>query len=244
MHALLLVTALRGAAFGIPEFHFESGTQQVHLLELFTSESCAECPAAEAELATVRNDPAIWKHFVPVTWHVKELGKASHDPFARELFTQRQLTYVDIWHVPSVYTPVFVLDGSPTSKKEWLPSVQMLGPETVGTLTADNTADGRVHVTFKSVGHNARGWKAWVALVGRETESQVKSDDNSGKTQRHYFVVLDLNVSTMRRIEGAFAVDLPIGQASAPASGHSIAIWVSPGGDAQVPVQATGGPLD
>jgi hypothetical protein len=49
---------------------FESAPNKVHLLELFTSEGCSSCPPAEEWLTKLKQNPGLWRDFVPVAFHV------------------------------------------------------------------------------------------------------------------------------------------------------------------------------
>ena len=49
---------------------FESGETAATLLELFTSEGCSSCPAAEKWMSQWKNKPELWKQVVPVAFHV------------------------------------------------------------------------------------------------------------------------------------------------------------------------------
>src|SRR5213595_2381873 len=105
---------------------FESGPQKVHLLEPFTSEGCSSCPPAEAWLSKLKDEPRLWKDFVPLAFHVDYWDHLGwRDPFASKEWTARQYQYSTNWKSESVYTPGFVLDG-----REWM-------ERTVPTLSGD-----------------------------------------------------------------------------------------------------------
>src|ERR1700751_3091725 len=91
---------------------FESGPQKTHLIELFTSQGCSSCPPAEAWLSRLKNEPRLWKDFVPVAFHVDYWDRLGwRDPFAAKEWTTRQYQYSVNWKSEGVYTPGFVLDG-------------------------------------------------------------------------------------------------------------------------------------
>ena len=91
------------------------------LVELFTSQGCSSCPAADA---FVREFPRLGldrAHVVPLTFHVDywdDLGWK--DPFAAPAFTERQRHYAEGGRLRSpegadgiqgLYTPQMIVDG-------------------------------------------------------------------------------------------------------------------------------------
>jgi hypothetical protein len=85
---------------------FESGANKVHLLELFTSEGCSSCPPAEEWLTKLKQNPGLWRDFVPVAFHVDYWDHLGwRDRFAAKEWTARQQMYATRWKAESVYTP-------------------------------------------------------------------------------------------------------------------------------------------
>jgi hypothetical protein len=84
------------------------------LVELFTSEGCSSCPAADrwfAELA--EKQPIAGVRVVPVALHVDYWDSLGwRDPFASRQFTDRQHAYADVMRLRSVYTPQMVVNGT------------------------------------------------------------------------------------------------------------------------------------
>jgi hypothetical protein len=104
----LLGVALRAPAReagATPEAHDDTAV----VVELFTSEGCSSCPAADAVLAALaREQPRI----VPLAFHVDywdDLGWP--DPFASPAFTRRQRDYANASGERRVYTPEARVDG-------------------------------------------------------------------------------------------------------------------------------------
>jgi hypothetical protein len=104
--AALALVALLAAGLGLtPTAHAD---QRLTVVELFTSQGCPACPAADELLADLADQPGI----LALSFHVDYwdyIGWA--DPFANEVFSQRQQHYLEQLKLPYVYTPQMVVDG-------------------------------------------------------------------------------------------------------------------------------------
>jgi hypothetical protein len=114
--ALSIATAV---SFGAPAsgrtLIASSGSSHVELLELYSSEGCSSCPPADKWVSDLIGQPDLWRHFVPVVFHVDYWNNGSwKDGLSSSAMTQRQNDIANLWREPSVYTPGVVLDG-----KEW-----------------------------------------------------------------------------------------------------------------------------
>lgn len=82
--------------------------QRLTVVELYTSQGCPACPAADALLAELADRPGI----LALSFHVDYwdyIGWA--DPFANEVYSERQQRYLEQLKLPYVYTPQMVVDG-------------------------------------------------------------------------------------------------------------------------------------
>ena len=62
----------------------EAGPECVSMVELFTSEGCSSCPAAENWFNPLKDRKDLWQNFVPVAWHVDYWdGLGWPDPWAK-----------------------------------------------------------------------------------------------------------------------------------------------------------------
>src|SRR5207302_3340332 len=140
---------------------FESSPQKVHLLELFTSEGCSSCPAAEAWLSKLKSEPRLWKDFVPLVFHVDYWDHLGwRDPFASKEWTARQFQYSASWKNDGVYTPGFVLDGRESQRS--VPSASTDKPGLLKVALANN----KVSAAFTSTGGGAKDVDLHVAILG------------------------------------------------------------------------------
>ena len=229
---------LRGA-----ETLFASGDARGALIELFTSEGCSSCPSAEQWLGAQRNDPGLWRNFVPVAWHVTywdDLGWP--DRFARQDFTARQHAYAAAWRSPSVYTPCFVRNGA-----EWRPFVDSADPtaaKAAGTLTATyDQASGALKVGFTPADAGGE-YEVFTAQLGSGIDSKVRRGENAGRTLRHDFVALNLTRAALVAADDARRADVQLPKPAGEGVGRrALAVWVTRRGEL-APVQATGGWLE
>ena len=208
---------------------FESGPTRVHLIELFTSEGCSSCPPAESWLSKLKNDPGLWKNFVPVTFHVDYWDRLGwKDPFASKKWTERQYRYSTNWRNESVYTPGFVLNG-----KEWpgfvIPAAITDKPGVLKVVVDEEKIAAEFHGDQQTPAdlqfHFAR------LLDG---DSSVNAGENRGRKLHHDFVVESLVDHKM--IDGRVEFQGEMQKDKFPA----FAAWVT-APDELTPIQVTGG---
>src|SRR4051794_39241460 len=90
------------------------GSRRMVLVELYTSQGCDMCPAAEELLgALAERDSRI----VPIAFHVDYFNDPWKDVFSDPLYSQRQMVYNRIYTKPKnpdyglYYTPMLMVDG-------------------------------------------------------------------------------------------------------------------------------------
>lgn len=222
---------------------FASGAARTRLVELFTSEGCSSCPPAEDWLSGLRDQPQLWKDFVPVSWHVvywDSLGWP--DRFASKAFTARQYALAASWRSDSVYTPCFALDGA-----EWrvllAREVPAATAEHAGILRVDYDAEGKARVSFSpnAATRTTAGYEAHLTLLGGGIASDVKAGENAGRILRHEFVALTLANVALKSRDGGWSVEAMLVRPKiAGVKNLALAAWVTRQGEL-APVQATGG---
>ena len=224
----------RAALAATGEVTFTSGPAQVALIELYTSEGCSSCPPAETWLSALRDQPGLWKDFVPVAFHVTywdNLGWV--DPFSADAATRRQYALAGAWGSGSVYTPCFVRNG-----REWHPEGKLnesTGP--AGTLTLTRRENGNWLAQYQLLTPTKTAFEVHVALLGGNISSAVKAGENAGRQLAHDFVMLALQSAPLP----AAGAELKVADAKlAAGSRRAVAAWVTRAGEL-APLQATGG---
>jgi hypothetical protein len=240
MSIALFIASVSTTVAADPEFFIESPDTKVALIELYTSEGCSSCPSAEAWVGALRDDPGLWKQFVPVAFHVdywNHLGWT--DRFALPEFTRRQRAYAAHWNASAIYTPAFVLNG-----EEWRPRGTVPSPanQTPGRLRVSGKDGGRLKVSFVS----SREWHepliVEIVPLANGLRTDVHRGENAGRELRHEFVALALVAGDLRRAHsGAYTAELILpGSMAAPVG--AIAAWVR-SAHSPVPIQVAGGSI-
>ncbi len=101
-------------AFGQAQPPGRDAAKRMVLVELYTSQGCDMCPAAEKILgALAEREPGI----VPVAFHVDYFNDPWKDVFSDALYSQRQMVYNQLYTKPKnreyglYYTPMMMVDG-------------------------------------------------------------------------------------------------------------------------------------
>jgi hypothetical protein len=208
---------------------FESGPTRTHLIELFTSQGCSSCPPAEAWLSKLKNEPGLWKNFVPLAFHVDYWDRLGwRDPFASKEWTARQYRYSASWNNDSVYTPGFVLDG----RELRTPRIPAPSGEQPGVLKF-TLFFNRLTAEFFPFDGKIKDVDLHVATLGFRLNTKITAGENNGRDLRQDFVVLSLTDEKM----SAGKVIIPF--TAAPNVGAIVA-WIT-ATDELEPIQATGG---
>lgn len=98
-----------GAAAAGPAIEPDAPPPRPVVVELFTSQGCPLCPAANQYLGELdQREDVIALGFGVTYWDIY----GWEDTFARPEFTDRQRIYKSALEVPRIYTPQFVIDGA------------------------------------------------------------------------------------------------------------------------------------
>jgi hypothetical protein len=166
------------------------------LVELYTSQGCDMCPAAEKVLgALAERDSRV----VPIAFHVDYFNQPWKDVFSDPMYSQRQMTYNQLYTKPKpaeyglYYTPMLMIDGEqsvngrdPTSAaaaiRQALARKPAVGLDVALGLNGDGLSGT---ATIKVTSRSARAEKSplLVCAVLREdgVVTNVLSGENKGK---------------------------------------------------------------
>lgn len=180
------------------------------VLELFTSQGCSSCPAADALLSRLGRSQTGGPEIIPLAYHIdywNELGW--HDPFSRVEWTRRQHAYARALQA-HVYTPQLVLNGRSelTGSDEQrlrrelaaarrMPALAQLSM----TLSHPDADERRLTVQIRAQRSSElaqRELTIMMAVVESGLTTSIEGGENSGKTLQNDFVV--------RRLQSLFSL--------------------------------------
>ena len=222
---------------------FNSSTQQVNLIELYTSEGCSSCPPADKWLNSLKEQQGLWTEFIPLAFHVDYWDYIGwQDPFADNRHSQRQYRYQATNNIRSVYTPAVVVNGNEWRRwrRNTLPEKQQTnaGKLSIELVEKQLSAHYQANVALnQSLVLN-------IAILGFDLTSNVIKGENSGRTLKHEFVVLGYRAVAMQPSKTGFnAHDVTLPLISTQSAQTALATWISTP-KSPAPLQATGGWLN
>ncbi len=228
----LLLTGSAGAGSLI----LNSGTSQVTLLELYTSQGCSSCPPAERWLNEYVDSEDLWTRTIPVAFHVDYWDYIGwKDIFAIPEHGKRQRDYARAGRARTVYTPGLFVNG-----REWRGWTFRLKPPASGKQPGNlsvTITDDRLAATYPLA---AAPLELHLALLGFGIDTSIERGENRNSTLRQEFVVLAHEVHNTT--DGHWDIHLPEAR-SDQAGRYGVAVWVSTPGKPE-PLQATGGWLN
>lgn len=173
------------------------------LAELFTSEGCSSCPAADHLLETLlKEQPISGVHVVALSEHVTYWDHQGwKDPFGSEQFTNRQKAYGLGFNLDSIYTPQLVIDGvteAVGSDERQIRHLLAAAARTAKprlTVEASWKPDGTLTASVSGAGiaGSARDAELWWAITEDNLVVEVKRGENASRTLRHSGVVRRLS---------------------------------------------------
>lgn len=153
------------------------------IVELYTSEGCNSCPAADRWLASLKNEPGV----VRLAFHVDYWDRLGwKDRFADAAYTRRQYEISAKSGARFAYTPQVIVDGNEYRVWPALPP----HPTRTAQVTVALARDGDAYVAQLVRGPGApQHLAAYWAVTEDGHVSDVKAGENRGATLHHDAVV-------------------------------------------------------
>ena len=215
---------------------FSSGPEKTSLIELYTSQGCSSCPPAEQYLNSFKDDPLLWKKYIPLALHVDYWDYIGwKDQFASPANTLRQRQYAKVNSQRTIYTPAFFVNGKPW-RRNFYNRKPDSKPQQAGVLKVDLT-DSKLTASFKPVSNANDTLVLNIAMTGMGFKSVIEAGEREGSQTRHEFILLHHTQHTSTDMNWNITLPNPDTKG---ASQLALVIWVSKQGD-PTPIQAVGG---
>lgn len=217
---------------------------QVSLLELYTSEGCSSCPAADKWLSELKSHPGLWHSVIAVGFHVDYWNYIGwQDRFSSPEYSARQRRYARSNNLKTVYTPGFLLNGQEWRSFFGLRKLSVDSDKEVGSLNL-KINDMELAAEYKPLDNMADNKLILnIAVLGFDIKTDVKSGENSNKELKHDFTVLGYKTIPLYRNQSAYAVMTELPDIIETAPRMAISAWINKEND-MTPIQAAGGWLD
>jgi len=177
------------------------------IVELFTSEGCSSCPAADRLLARLeQTQPVPGSQVIAIEEHVDYWNQLGwNDPFSSPQYRARQNDYAVAFHATNIFTPQMVVNGlvlfvgSDTNRAyHEIGAAAQAETTQIELGTSPNSRDPelldlslRLNNT-KSV--KLRESNVYLAVTENNLTTFVQRGENAGRTLRHSAVVRSFGV--------------------------------------------------
>ncbi len=217
---LLLAAAVAAVPMGSrpgylrPRLHAATALVPV-VVELFTSEGCSSCPAADALLREMEaTQPVPGVEIIALGQHVDYWNRLGwKDAFSSAQFTERQRWYAQGFGTGS-YTPQAVVNGRyelvGSQRGALTAAVAKAARASRATVVLTRAADGALAVRVHSLPVGTPASTVQLALTETGLSSQVGRGENSGRLLRHSAVVRSLRSLGPVAADGTFAATVPL----------------------------------
>lgn len=170
---------------------FSSKEYKTPLIELYTSQGCSSCPSADKWLSSLKNEPKLFKEFIPLAFHVTYWDFLGwKDKFANIKNDIRQRQYSKIWDKNSLYTPQFIVNAKEYRRWFYTKKLPKYKKEYGGVLKVKITGQ-KLDIEYKNKKIKNKELTINIALLGMDYSIPVKRGENAHKILRHDFVVLN-----------------------------------------------------
>ena len=192
----------------------DKGYAPIVVLELFTSQGCSSCPAADNLLDQVKET---WGDAViTLSYHVDYWNYIGwEDPFSNAQYSRKQLLYNQKFKNNSNYTPQMVVNGkehfvgsNSTKLHSKIATYKKVSAENEVVLTEIEKETDKVKFSYRIAGEiENKNIKALLVLDRRTTN--VKRGENRHRTLVNSNIVIAEHIENIVSKEGTMNLDIP-----------------------------------
>ena len=162
------------------------------VIELFTSQGCSSCPAADRLLGELSRDPSLVTMSLAVDYW-DYLGWK--DTLALHGHSDRQRAYAEARGDRAVYTPQVVVNGvahvlgSDKAAIEKAIAQTRRNPSVLALPVSMTVADGKVIVNVPAAKDDNRNAEVWLCPISSKVSVEIGRGENHGRTLTYHNVV-------------------------------------------------------
>src|SRR5208282_3370998 len=162
------------------------------LIELFTSQGCSSCPAADKLLGELAADPSLVAISVPIDYW-DYLGWK--DTLASPAHSARQRAYARVRGDRQVYTPQIIVNGSVHvlgSDRAAIERAVVQTDRNAAIMSAPvlmSVGGGKLNVRVESSGKDHFGGEVWLCPLAKSVLVEIGRGENRGRTVTYHNVV-------------------------------------------------------
>lgn len=167
----------------------EEGTDKTVVIELFTSQGCSSCPAADKLLMELAQN----ENVIPLSFHVSYWNYLGwKDPYSSDQYTERQRAYAKKLHLSSIYTPQMIVNGTNefvgSNRGKAVNAIRNAKTSQKIKLKIMDKNNASLKLSY-SIDHLIKGELIHFALVDKYVKNEVPRGENRGRVLSHYNVV-------------------------------------------------------
>lgn len=193
------------------------------VLELFTSQGCSSCPAADALLDKLSRRADI----VALAYHVDYWDYIGWpDTFGAKANSDRQRDYAKGFGSSRIFTPQLVVNGrgSVVASREGEVDAALTAAALPVTIDLDVSDDGMLEISVPP-GEGNREAVMWLVTFVDRAEVEIERGENKGKTVAYTQIVTNRQVLGMWESATGAEMRMPIGELlTTPANGIAVLI--------------------
>lgn len=162
------------------------------LVELFTSQGCSSCPAADKLAGNLSSQPGV----VVVSLNVDYWDYLGwHDTLAKPEYTKRQMDYAHSRGDGDVYTPQMVINGAlhtVGSNRDSVESAIASARQSTSVMALQIRATDNDIIVDIPKGESVYDATLWVMSIASEVKVKIERGENAGKLITYHNVVRKL----------------------------------------------------
>ena len=184
----------------------------VTVLELFTSQGCSSCPAADELLTKIQENSNV----VALSYHVDYWNYIGwKDPFSKVEFSNKQRAYAQKFNSSSIYTPQVVINGQEhfVGSKASLMTTKLkeyseISAENMIDISKINATEGEIMFNY-SISGTTRNKVLKTVLVIKERITKIPRGENRNRTLKNSNIVVLEDVNSLNSESGTQTIFIP-----------------------------------